>query len=562
MLITSQVWKEFVDERRPKEAEQSWETCSRAIREYDSHMVRNWKEEIDTLLVFVRSSRPHFSALCKSILMIGLQAGLFSAVTTAFVIESYKWLRQDPTDVSVQLLSQIAGQLGGTPNQIAPQIRGPTNFRPNVWDVAINTLWFSSLVCSLVAALLCILAKQWIREYMRSIPIPFREDISLRQFRYDGLKNWGVKGVITFLPILLEAALALFLIGLVGLLWTLHIIMAAVISVLVVAALLFYLVTLTLPTFSAVDCAFRTPTSWTLRRFRRWGMWRRTTYAVDSHRSWQDLDMDAASKTHKPTTGLLWLAKVSQNRQIFSAVADCVISDSGTDLFTDLEFLEGVMAHTAGCSTDVLHNTVKDLTSLTTLVDRDLEDRAIRDFRKQVSPHRLACLRRVALIRLMRIWNTTIPTMKAPLLDYMLTMLLIFNKSDAEVGDFSAVERNCVETIAFLSSFIRVLFDEAERSALDRISYGWEPTQGQHVRGDQQVLCAKADNLLRHEIRSTLSPHEALQGSFILFFPPSRYSDTGCSHPSPRVCCSMRLHPNEHYVRRLVHIRFPLPRPE
>jgi len=54
MLITIQIWKEFVDERRPEEAEQSWETCSRAIREYDNHMVRNWKEEIDTLLVFVR----------------------------------------------------------------------------------------------------------------------------------------------------------------------------------------------------------------------------------------------------------------------------------------------------------------------------------------------------------------------------------------------------------------------------------------------------------------------------------------------------------------------------
>ena len=494
--------------------------------------------------------------------MTGPQAGLFSAVTTAFVIESYKWLREDPTEVSVQLLSQIAWQLGGTLNQTAPKIPAPTGFRPDVWDITINTLWFSSLVCSLVAALLCILAKQWIREYMRSIPTSLREDISLRQFRYDGLKNWGVKGVITFLPILLEAALALFLVGLIGLLWILHAVMAAVVSALVVTALLFYLVTLTLPTFSAVDCAFRTPTSWTLRRLRRWGMWHRTTYAVDSHRSWQDLDMDAASRTHKPTTGLLWLAKVSQNRQIFSAVADCVISDSGTDLFTDLEFLEGVMAHTAGCSIEVLHNTIKDLTSLTTLVDRDLEDRAIRDFRKQVSPHRLACLRRVALKRLMRIWNTTIPTMKAPLLDYMLTMLLIFNKSDVDGGDFGVVERNCVETIAFLSSFIRALLDEAERSALDRIAYGWSPTQGQHVRGDQQVLCAKADNLLRHEIRSKLPSQEALQGSFVLSSPPSVYSGMARSHSPPRVCCSVCLHPNERHVRRLIHVRFPLPRPE
>jgi len=495
-------------------------------------------------------------------LISGLQAGLFSAVTTAFIIESYKWLRPDPAEVTVQLLSQITEQLGGSFNQTASQIRGMTNFRPNIWDVAINTLWCSSLVCSLIAALLCILAKQWIREYMRSIPISFREDISLRQFRYDGLKNWGVKGVITFLPILLEVALASFLVGLVGLLWILHTIMAAIVSALVAAALLFYLVTLILPAFSAVDCAFRTPTSWTLRRLRRWRMWRRTTYSVDSHRSWQDIDMNAAAKTHKPTAGLLWLTKVSQNRQIFSAVANCVISDSGTDLFTDLEFLEGVMAHTAGCSVEVLQNTVKGLTSLTTLVDRDLEDQAIRDFRQQVPPHRLACLRRVALKRLMRIWNTTIPIMKAPLLDYMLTMLLIFNKSEINGEGIGTVERNSVETIAFLSSFIRALFDEAEKSAQDRITYGWLPMQGQHIHGDQQVLCAKADNLLRHEIRSKLSSQETLQGSFVLFSPSAGYSIMARSHSPPRLCRSVRIHPNEHHVRRFVHIRLSFPRPE
>jgi len=47
-----------VDEHHPEEVEQSWETCSRAIKDYDNHMVRNWKEEIDTLLVFVWFSCP------------------------------------------------------------------------------------------------------------------------------------------------------------------------------------------------------------------------------------------------------------------------------------------------------------------------------------------------------------------------------------------------------------------------------------------------------------------------------------------------------------------------
>jgi hypothetical protein len=154
--------------------------------------------------------------------------------------------------------------------------------------------------------------------------------------------------------------------------------------------------------------------------------------------------------------------------------------------------------------------------------------------------------------------------MKAPLLDYMLTMLLIFNNSDSGGEDVSVVERNGVETIAFLSSVIRVLFDEVERSAQDQTAYGWLPTQGQHIRGDQQILCAKADNLLRHEIRSKLSSQEALQGSFVL---PSPSHLTGhltmaCSHSPSGVCCSVRIHANEHDVRQLVYICVSLPRSE
>ncbi|EEB91570.1 hypothetical protein MPER_10048 [Moniliophthora perniciosa FA553] len=53
-------------------------------------MVKSWKEYIHTLLVF---------------------AGLFSAVLTAFLIESYQWLLEDPADTTVALLTQISMQL-------------------------------------------------------------------------------------------------------------------------------------------------------------------------------------------------------------------------------------------------------------------------------------------------------------------------------------------------------------------------------------------------------------------------------------------------------------------
>jgi hypothetical protein len=46
--------------------------------------------------------------------------------------------------MTIQLLSQITGQLGGAAGQTSSQIRGPTAFRLNILDDAINTPWFLS----------------------------------------------------------------------------------------------------------------------------------------------------------------------------------------------------------------------------------------------------------------------------------------------------------------------------------------------------------------------------------------------------------------------------------
>jgi hypothetical protein len=59
MLIPGPGLEESVDDHRPEEVEHSREMCSRTIRDHDIHSIRNWKEEIDTLLVFVCASRSH-----------------------------------------------------------------------------------------------------------------------------------------------------------------------------------------------------------------------------------------------------------------------------------------------------------------------------------------------------------------------------------------------------------------------------------------------------------------------------------------------------------------------
>ncbi|EEB89965.1 hypothetical protein MPER_11889 [Moniliophthora perniciosa FA553] len=82
--------KERPKKRREHTVQQSWEKLMAEVEQYDDGMVKNWKEDIDTLLVF---------------------AGLFSAVVTAFLIESYQWLSEDPADTTGALLTQISMQL-------------------------------------------------------------------------------------------------------------------------------------------------------------------------------------------------------------------------------------------------------------------------------------------------------------------------------------------------------------------------------------------------------------------------------------------------------------------
>ncbi|KDQ56010.1 hypothetical protein JAAARDRAFT_112881, partial [Jaapia argillacea MUCL 33604] len=198
------------DENSDPPADDGWTNCINAIRRYDENMVQGWKEDIDTLLVF---------------------AGLFSGVLTAFNIQSYQMLQQDEMQTSNLLLAQISLQLSNF--TISPAFVNSTTplslptippFQASPPAVRINILWFLALVCSLSSASIAILVKQWLREYMDwffNSESP-RESVRLRQYRYEGLESWRVFGLMALLPLLLQAALIFFLIGLIELLWTLH----------------------------------------------------------------------------------------------------------------------------------------------------------------------------------------------------------------------------------------------------------------------------------------------------------------------------------------------------
>jgi len=187
------------------------------VNKYDKELCEGWSKDIDSTLLF---------------------AGLFSATVTAFTLESYKWLNEDPAHVTVRLLAQLSQNLGAIPAADYPP------FEVTAAAIRINIVWFLSLIITLSSALIGILCKRWIRRYQRDTA---QEAFGpgLCQLRYE---SWGYRrmpDVISSTSLLLQSALLLFFTGVVDLLWSQpHVkILSYVITVTVGLSILFILVT-------------------------------------------------------------------------------------------------------------------------------------------------------------------------------------------------------------------------------------------------------------------------------------------------------------------------------
>ncbi|KAK7684421.1 hypothetical protein QCA50_012368 [Cerrena zonata] len=219
-----------------------WARLSDLLRQKDRDRIEDVKEDIDTLLVF---------------------AGLFSAVITAFIIESYKNLRQQPEDTTNQILLQMSAQLasltlnGNSINSTAPSFISPS-FTPSRFSIQINTLWSLSLVIALVTASLGILVKQWFHEFMARDTHDPREQIKIRFFRDVGMSEWRVFEIAAFLPLFLQLALLLFLTGLGVSLHELNPIVGWVTTGLILIWFGVFILTALAPAFSS-QCPYKTP---------------------------------------------------------------------------------------------------------------------------------------------------------------------------------------------------------------------------------------------------------------------------------------------------------------
>jgi hypothetical protein len=191
------------------------------------------------------------------LLTFHVQASLFSAILTAFIIEVYKGLQKDdPVATSAQLLLRITMQLDNSTQHPIPL---PGGISPSATIIAVNMLWFSGLILSLFTALVGILVKQWLHVYAKW---PEREKpkdtVKLRHMYQEGFFRWYVPEIIGLLPVLLQIALLLFAVGLVTYMWTLNSAIAGVLTVLVLAMIILAIASIALPFFWA-DCPYKSP---------------------------------------------------------------------------------------------------------------------------------------------------------------------------------------------------------------------------------------------------------------------------------------------------------------
>ncbi|KAF9484096.1 hypothetical protein BDN70DRAFT_765017, partial [Pholiota conissans] len=172
-----------------------WAILLKPEMEADKIQCNVWKEEVQTLLIF---------------------AGLFSAVVTAFVIESYKFLSPDPNDSIIGLLTQIAnaGNSSLLPS-VSPVTSPSTRFSQTASSIRINVFWFLSLILSLTTVLIGTIALQWLREHQSYPVFSPKETLAILHMRRESLKAWHVPQIFSSLPLLLQGALVLFLAGLI-----------------------------------------------------------------------------------------------------------------------------------------------------------------------------------------------------------------------------------------------------------------------------------------------------------------------------------------------------------
>ena len=193
------------------------------------------------------------------------QAGLFSAVSSAFVIDVRSNLQSDPNTQSAALLRAILLTLNQSAIPDETPVIPPAQEDPPGSIVAVTSLMYASLLISLLAAFVAMLGKQWLNRYLRNSGGSMIERCGDRQRKCDGLEKWPLHFFVESLPVMLQVALLLLACGLCQHMWSINTFVAYTLISLTGVGVVFY-VAIVIAGTSSYACPFQTPVSIALRR--------------------------------------------------------------------------------------------------------------------------------------------------------------------------------------------------------------------------------------------------------------------------------------------------------
>ena len=165
------------------------------------------------------------------------------------------------SDTTNALLKILVNKIDNTtfpPEEAAlPVWTGPSS--TTIW---IQTLAYTSLSSSLLAAFGAVLAKQWLGHFKTSRfgRGALHERCERRQRKWDGLESSHFSTILATLPIFLQLSLLFFGIALAGNILTLQRTVASVIMATTAFGLIFYFFTI-VSSLKSPDCPFQTPVS-------------------------------------------------------------------------------------------------------------------------------------------------------------------------------------------------------------------------------------------------------------------------------------------------------------
>ncbi len=149
-----------------------------------------------------------------------MEAGLFSAVLSAFLLAAYPALQPDRMDAVIHVLDRIATQtesyrLSGSTLTVTNRL--PSTLPPlkaSANDIRVNVAWFASLIISLITASFAMLVMQWLREFPAVENSSPQARLRIHHFRAPQVTAWAVYEIAAALPLLLQLSLGLFFVGL------------------------------------------------------------------------------------------------------------------------------------------------------------------------------------------------------------------------------------------------------------------------------------------------------------------------------------------------------------